>query len=67
MHKNAMQGYMKHWVIVSYSVKKLQSEHRHSEAEECQLPACIMVNSSMSVHTDVLVAIIEQCVDEDRC
>jgi len=51
-------------MIVPCFVEKLQGGCRYSKVEECQLPSCIIVDSSMSVHTDMLVTTIEQCTDK---
>jgi hypothetical protein len=51
-------------MIVPCYVEKLQDGYRYSKLEECQLPSCIVVEISMSVHTDMLVTIIEQCTDK---
>jgi len=46
MHMSAMQRYVRHFLIQPSSAEQLQGGWMRSEAEECQLLACITVDVS---------------------
>jgi len=39
-----MQSYVKHWVIVLFSIRHLQGRYMYSCEEECKLLTCITVD-----------------------
>jgi hypothetical protein len=45
MHGSAMQSYVKHWVIVPFSIRQLKGRYMYSYKEECNLLACIAVDT----------------------
>jgi len=44
MHRSAMQSYVKHRVIVPFSIRQLQGKYLYSCEEECKLLKCITVD-----------------------
>jgi hypothetical protein len=51
-------------MIVPCCFEKLQDGCRYLKVEEYQLPSCIILDSSMSVRTEMLVTTIEQYTDK---
>lgn len=55
-HSSAIQSYVKHSVIVPFSIRQLQGRYMYS----------YVYHSRLSVSTDTSMAVMEQCIDKDR-
>jgi hypothetical protein len=54
------------WVIVPYHREQLQGGRRHSEMKRIKFQHASQWTFYICLHTDMTVALTEQCMDEDR-